>query len=404
MTQTWLSSVLGQEIIELAGTFPDALTGVTKLRAKFPEVSPELITAAMTQARLREKLFNRWAIDAQSFLLTQEGLEQASRPLVSKFRSEWVSEKFGKDLHILDLTCGLGFDALAFARAVHQVTCYEIDDEIAEMARHNLAGLPVTVITADVTKVKLPADYDLIFIDPARRDPQAARKSDGSAIRIFDPARWSPSWDFIASLTNQKPVLVKVAPGIDDESIKDWDVQWISADGDLVEAMLSWPGSGKRLATILNSQMSTPIQVEGGSKTSAQQLGRWLVVPDAALIRAGALTPIAQRINGGLVNEHIAWLTSDDAEAVESLVRENLEHSMVFEIVKITTLNEKVLTKALAEFPASALTIMTRGVTINVEALRRKVFKNKERTSPELILAVYREDSGPVALICRRIA
>ncbi len=403
MTQTWLSSPLGQEIIELAGTFPDALTGVTKLRLEFPEVSPELITAAMTQSRLREKLANRWTIDAQSFLLTQEGLEQASRPLVSEYRANWVTAKFGRPVHVLDLTCGLGFDALAFARAGHKVTCYEIDEEVAEMARHNLAGLPVTVITADVTKIKLPADYDMIFIDPARRDPQAARKSDGSTIRIFDPARWSPSWDFIMGLTNQKPVLVKVAPGIDDDSIKDWDAQWISADGDLVEAMLSWPGSGKRVATILNSQMDTPIQVEGGSKTPAQQLGKWLVVPDAALIRAGALTPIAQRINGGLVNEHIAWLTSDDAKAVDTLVRENLEHSMVFEIVKITTLNEKVLTKALAEFPASALTIMTRGVTINVEALRRKVFKKKERTSPELILAVYREDSGPVALICRRI-
>ena len=403
MTQTWLASPIGQEIIELASSFPDALTGVTKLRTKFPEVTPDLITAAMTQARLREKLVNRWGIDPESWLLTQEGLEQASRPLVSKFRAEWVSEKFGKSIHILDLTCGLGFDAMAFAKAGHQVTCYEIDAEIAEMARHNLAGLSATVITADATKVELPDEYDLIFIDPARRDPQAARKSDGSTIRIFDPQRWSPSWDFIVGLGQHKPVLVKVAPGIDDESIKDWDAQWISADGDLVEAMLSWPGSGQRIATILNSQAGKSTQIAGGTKTPAHPLGKWLVVPDAALIRAGALTPIAERIKGGLVNEHIAWLTSNDAEAVESLVHDNYEHSMVFEIAKVTTLNEKVLTKALAEFPASALTIMTRGVTISVEALRRKVFKKQERTNPELILAVYRENSGPVALICRRI-
>ena len=403
MTQTWLASELGQEIIELAATFPDALNGVTKLRAKFPEVTPDLITAAMTQARLREKLSDRWGIDAGSLLLTQEGLEQASRPVVSQYRANWVSEKFGSGIHVLDLTCGLGFDAMAFAKAGHRVTGYEIDSEIADMARHNLAGLSATVVTGDATKVQLPAEYDLIFIDPARRDPQAARKSDGSTIRIFDPKRWSPSWDFITSLSQEKPILVKVAPGIEDESIKDWDAQWISADGDLVEAMLSWPGSGQRVATILNSKTGGNTQVEGGIKTSAQQLGKWLVVPDAALIRAGALTPIAQRINGGLVNEHIAWLTSSDVHAIDSLVHDNQEHSMVFEIAKVTTLNEKVLTKALVEFPASALTIMTRGVTINIEALRRKVFKKKERTNPELVLAIYREDSGPVALICRRI-
>jgi hypothetical protein len=253
------------------------------------------------------------------------------------------------------------------------------------------------------------SDIDVVFVDPARRDPLAARKADGSSYRIFNPDGWSPSWSFIQKLAERVPVLAKVAPGIGDESLGAWDCQWISADGDLVEATASsgdtglHSATGLRSATLLSSSATKPTLVAGGQATAASPLGQWLVIPDPALIRASALDYLATEINGGLVNEHIAWLTSADEASVLSIVGLDPSPATILQIQAVLPVNEKLIAQEIAHYETSGLTIMTRGVTINVDALRKKVFKKKAPGAAELVLAIYREDPHNVALLCRRV-
>jgi len=417
----WLASDEGQSRIEEATHIADALTAITRLRKTHSNIEPNRITQAVSQSVLRKKLEDRWTIAGADFLLTEDGLEQASRPLVSRYRAQWIKDHFGSNAHVLDMTCGLGFDALAMTQAGLRVTCLERDETIAAMAAFNLRNTLARVVHADATDFLVDSDIDVVFVDPARRDPQAARKSDGSSYRIFNPDDWSPSWSFIQELSQRVPVVAKVAPGIDDDALGTWDCQWISADGDLVEALATSVrtglgsdtgrhsdtgrrnDTGRRSATLLGSSAPEPLLIPGGHSTPPTSLGQWLVIPDAALIRASALDFLAARINGGLVNEHIAWLTSADGTAVQSLIGLDPAPATLLRIEAVLPVNEKLIAREVARHETSGLTVMTRGVTLNVDELRKKVFKKKTPGAAELVLAIYREDPNNVALLCRRV-
>ena len=174
MSISWLSSPIGQGVIKSAREHLDPLVAITSLRKQYSQIDPDLISQAFTQAQMQQRLEARWGTSAFELLLTEDGISQATRPAVARYRAEFISSKFGANAHVLDLTCGLGFDAREFARYGLRVTGVEIDSEIAEYAQHNLNEFGVTVHCADAADFVIPDDVDVVFVDPARRDPNAA--------------------------------------------------------------------------------------------------------------------------------------------------------------------------------------------------------------------------------------
>ncbi len=77
---------------------------------------------------------------------------------------------------VLDMTAGLGVDAFAMARKGCHVTAVEIEPHTAEVLRHNVKALDlddaVEVVEANSVEWLMDSDrkFDVIFIDPARRD------------------------------------------------------------------------------------------------------------------------------------------------------------------------------------------------------------------------------------------
>lgn len=399
---SWLQSPTGQSVILAARSFSDSLIGIPALRKQFAEIAPELISAAFGQAQMQVRLESRWGTSATGLLLTDAGISQATRPQVARYRADFVSQKFGKNAHALDLTCGLGFDAREFARHGLRVTGVEIDPEIAQLAEHNLKQFDVVVHCADANVFEIPNDVDVVFVDPARRDPSAAKDSLGNTKRIFNPSQWSPSWETINKISQNHPVIAKVAPGIDKAELMNWDARWISSDGDLVECFLSSNGTGIRAAVLLDSENDKVFEVLGDSVTETAPLGDYLVIPDPALIRASALDSVARMCNGGLVNEHIAWLTSSDTEAVADLSEHSPNLASVLRIESRFKFSDKQLAANLKGIEATGVTVMTRGMQLDVEAIRKTAVKASSSGTKELIIAIYRDDAGPQALICRR--
>jgi hypothetical protein len=197
-------------------------------------------------------------------------------------------------------------------------------------------------------------------------------------------------------------VIAKVAPGIDKADLADWDARWISADSDLVECFLSSSGTGIRAAVLIDSKKDLSIEVNGDSVTNTAPIGNFLIVPDLALIRASALDAVAQVCNGGLVNEHIAWLTSDDVSAVSDLANQSPSLASVLKIESHVKFSEKQLVASLKDVAASGVTIMTRGMQLDVEVIRKLAVKATISGGQELVIAIYRDDAGPQAFICRR--
>lgn len=351
---------------------------------------------------MQHRLELRWEISANDLLLTEDGISQATRPDVARYRAEFFVKKFGANAHVLDLTCGLGFDSRELARAGLRVSGVEIDPEIAKYARHNLMQFGVEVHCADAATFEIPSDVDLIFVDPARRDPNAAKDSLGNTKRIFNPSQWSPSWDTIGEIAKSHPVFAKVAPGIDKAELTDWDARWISSDGDLVECFLSSSGTGIRAAVLLDSKNDLCFEVLGDTVTAAAPLGNFLVVPDLALIRASALDAVAKLCNGGLVNEHIAWLTSSDSDAVAELSKHAPSLANILRIESHFKFSGKQLAANLKGVELSGVMVMTRGMQLDVEAIRKLAVKASSSGNQELVIAIYRDDAGPQTLLCRR--
>ena len=98
--------------------------------------------------------------------------EQASDEAVARFHASLV----GEDERCADLTGGLGIDAMTIAAKCRSMDAYELDSDKSAALRHNAAvmGLEnMRVLPAgDSLRILAEGDdsYDVIFIDPARRD------------------------------------------------------------------------------------------------------------------------------------------------------------------------------------------------------------------------------------------
>jgi SAM-dependent methyltransferase len=378
------------------------LIAIPALRKQFSEIRPDLISLAFGQAQMQLRLESRWGGSVADLLLTDDGISQATRPEVARYRAEFITKKFGANAHVLDLTCGLGFDSLEFARHGLRVTGVEIDSEIVEYARHNLSPFAIEVHCADASGFAIPNDVDVVFVDPARRDPNAAKDSKGNTKRIFNPSQWSPSWETINEIAKAHPVIAKVAPGIDKAELSDWDARWVSSNGDLVECFLISAGTSIRSAVLIDSEKNLSIEIMGDSATATAPLGDYLVVPDPALIRASALDAVAQLCNGGLVNEHIAWLTSADSTAISELHKHSPSLANILRIESHFKFSEKQLVASLKDVALSGVTVMTRGMQLDVEVIRKAAVKASSSGNQELVIAIYRDDAGPQAVLCRR--
>lgn len=395
---------MGQEVISAARESRDPLRAVPALRKTYPEIPVELISQALSQAGLQLRLEERWGVPAHNLLLTDDGISQATRPVIAKYRADEIVKKFGRNAHVLDLTCGLGFDSREFARAGLNVSAIEINPTVAEFACHNLADYEIAVSCADATTFPIPADVDVVFVDPARRDPQGSKTALGQAKRIFNPQLWSPSWDAINEIASRFPVVAKVAPGMDKFEIGNWDAKWLSSGGDLLECFISSPGTGTRAAVLIAAQSGDYLEVAGESATRTQSVGSYLVIPDPALVRASALSPLAELIDGGLVNEYIAWLTTDNETGVNQMLQQDPQFGSALQIESAFKYSDKELLARVREIPAAGITIMTRGMQLDVKAIRKSLVKVTAPGNQELIVAIYRDDAGPQALLCRRVS
>ncbi|MGW4195396.1 THUMP-like domain-containing protein [Streptomyces sp. NPDC005004] len=343
---------------EVRGTAPaDELAVATRLRRTHPV---ELVSAALGQARLRQRAAAKFgAEDAERMFFTPNGVEQSTRTSVAAYRAERM-RALGVT-SVADLCCGIGGDALALARAGIRVLAVDRDPLTAAVARANAEALGldslIEVRETDVTEVDT-AGYDAVFVDPARR---------GGRGRIFDPEAYSPplSWAVAAARTAPRAAL-KIAPGIPHEAVPaEAEAEWISDAGDVKEAVL-WFGTGAPggvRATLLPGPRS--LEGRGLPDPAVRPVGRYLYEPDGAVIRAHLVAEVAEDLAGGLLDETIAYLTSDTLRPTP--------YATAYEITDQLPFNLKKLKALLRERQVGTLTVKKRGSAVEPEELRRKV-------------------------------
>jgi SAM-dependent methyltransferase len=372
----WLLTDDGQALLTRATEVYDVHAGDpvrTAAALRKGDVAPEQAAAALTQVDLRHRAAAKFGADAARMYFTPDGLEQATRTRVATHRAARVA--MAAPSSVLDLGCGIGGDLVAFARAGLTVAGVDADPLRVEVARANLAalGLGGAVQVASAEELDL-SGFGVVFADPARRT---------DAGRVFDVEGWSPPWSFVETLLT-RPACVKVAPGIPHQLVPDGvEAEWVSDDGDVKEASLwsSYLATARRRATVIRGGgMVSLTEEDDPGDTTVRPVGRCLYEPDGAVIRAGLVTAVAAGVHGGLVDEHIAYVTSDEAFSTP--------FAKSYEVLAELPYKEKHLKAALRERGIGRLTIKKRGVDVVPDQLRKRLDLHGEQEATIVLTRV----------------
>ncbi|NEB31484.1 methyltransferase domain-containing protein [Streptomyces sp. SID14446] len=357
---------------EVHGTEPaQELAVATRLRREHPA---ELVSAALGQARLRQRAVAKFGSeDAGRMFFTPNGVEQSTRTSVAVHRAERLRALGVRS--VADLCCGIGGDAIALARAGIRVLAVDRDPLTVAAARANADALGladlIEVRETDVTEVDT-AGYDAVFVDPGRR---------GGRGRIFDPESYSPPLSWAVGAAVKAPVAaLKVAPGIPHEAVPaEAEAEWISDGGDVKEAVL-WFGTEPGLvrATLLPGPRA--LRGRGLPDPAVRAVGRYLYEPDGAVIRAHLVAEVAEDLDGGLVDETIAYVTADELRPTP--------YASAYEITDRLPFNVKKLKALLREREVGVLTVKKRGSAVEPEELRRKVKPQGPRSATVFLTRV----------------
>ncbi|MEU7899477.1 SAM-dependent methyltransferase [Nonomuraea sp. NPDC049152] len=375
------------EAVELAGA--DPVVAATRLRRTYDAA---LTSAALTQAKLRERGRAKFGDDAALMYFTPHGVEQATRREVAEHRARRLTLLNSEGPRVVDVCSGIGGDLIALARAGCSVDAVDTDPLTVAVALANVDALGlsdrVTVRTADAADVD-PASHDVLFADPARRTARG---------RTFDPNAYSPAWPVILGLLDRAPAAcLKVAPGIPYEFVPEGaEAEWVSFRGEVKEVTL-WtgalasavePGAAgfTRRATLLPGGSTLTAT---GAQAPVGPMGRYVYEPDGAAIRAHLVAEVAAMVNGRLADPLIAYVTGDDPVETAWASRYEVDEVMPFSVKKLRA--------ALRARQVGNVTIKKRASAVDIERLRSDLRLSGDKSA---VVILTRIADRPSMLIC----
>jgi SAM-dependent methyltransferase len=375
-TFRWLLTDDGQALLTRATAAEGTALQVQK-QLREPATADQ-VAAALGQVELRRHAVAKLGDDdAGRMYFTRDGLEQATRTAVARHRAARVA--FGGP-SVIDLTCGIGGDLVAFARAGLTAAGVDLDPLRVEIARANLAALDLggAVQVGDATTLDV-SPFATAYADPARR---------GARGRTFHADAWAPPWTFVETLLTGH-ACVKVAPGIPHTLVPDGvEAEWVSDAGEVKEAALWSPALAtvSRRATVIGRGGLATLTEEDDPGADVGGVAGFLYEPDGAVIRAGLVTAVAAGVQGHLLDRKIAYVTSDAAF--------HTPYARSYRVVEELPYRERALRAALRERGVGTLTIKKRGVDVAPEQLRQRLDLHGEVTATLVLTRVGGEGTA----------
>ena len=387
-TLSKLLSPDGQALLAALPPYDEKIAMALAMRLRDEGVDPDLAAAALTQSRLRAKARAKLGDFADGMLFTADGVEQATRLLVAALHARrYLAAGVTK---VADLTCGVGADALAFAGVGLRVLATDLDPTTAALARVSLRAFPeAEVRCADGLSLDLAAEgVDGVYADPARRTRGGQR--------IFDPSAYAPPLDAVWALRAQVPAVgIKVGPGIPHNGLPSGaETQWVSVDGDVVEAGLWFgplaPDGPGRSALVLSTRGGATLSrvLRSGSPVGSHAagpapedpapvgaVGSYLYEPDGAVIRAGLVAQAAAELGGRLVDPTIAYVTTDQPAPATAVDPASGQAPIAtgYRVLDVMPFGVKRIKAYLRERNVGRVAIKKRGTAVTPEALRAQL-------------------------------
>lgn len=379
----WLASPAGVSVCEeMASRTPaDTPAAIAHWRER---LSAGLVAAAWHQVTWRRAAAVKFS-RASLMLMDRVSLEQATDELIARHKARRFT---GYD-RVADFCCGMGGDSLALG-AVAPLTAVDRSAIRTFMARHNaqIYGAAIEVLEADARSARISAAA--IHIDPDRRSggPRTTRLES-----------YSPDLATLQDLVRHyHHAAIKISPGADFNDLPfPAELELISHRGECKQAVL-WTGGlaqAHRRATLLPSGESLSAATEAElawPESSPPRVGQYIFEPDAAIIRANLVAPLARRFGLAPVDARIAYLSGPDL-LLSPLMS-------CFHILEVFAWSRTAARRVLAEHDIGSLDIKTRGFAAAPEQLLGRL---KARGANHATLLLTRIAERPTAVLARRM-
>ncbi|MFV9633604.1 class I SAM-dependent methyltransferase [Mycobacterium neumannii] len=364
-----------RETATLRLTGKTLVADIASARERFGNRAAVLVETTLLRRKAAAKLSH-----PDGWLFTDEALQQATAEPVARHRARRLS---GARVH--DATCSIGTELAALRESADLVIGSDIDPVRLAMARNNVDG--VDLCRADALR---PVTHDtVVVLDPARRS--AGR-------RRFDPRDYAPPLDELLDVYRRYDTVVKCAPGIDFDAVRrlgfDGEIEVTSLAGSVREACL-WSGEltergVRRRASLLDT--GEQVTDDEPDDCAVAPVGKWIVDPDGAVVRAGLVRHYAARHGLWQLDPDIAYLSGD---RLPPAVRG-------FEVLDEVAFSERRLRQVLSARDVGAVEILVRGVDVDPDALRPRL---RLRGSQQASVVITRLGTGgasrATAFICR---
>ncbi|MEV7585305.1 SAM-dependent methyltransferase [Streptomyces erythrochromogenes] len=277
-----------------------------------------LVSAAREQVRLRRRAAAKYGEYAARLYFTPDSVELSSHLTVSEYKLDRVLHELG--VVLIDAMClGSGADALVLGWS-HHTDAVDADPLTVEIAKANRPGMHEPMLYPRCEDVReFDSQGEAVFIDLMR--PDGPDRLD----RTSDPEAYDPplSWALDRVRTTGYG-WVRLAPGIADRvppgTLAGADeVEWISHEGRIQEAVV-WFGLDARRAPAQLPVRRATVLPSGASLLGRRDLpapdvrpfGRYVYVPDPAVVHARLVGELARHIGGGLLEAGGCLVTSDE--------------------------------------------------------------------------------------------
>lgn len=352
-----------------------------RLRQEFPEY---LVRAAMTLRDLRRRAATKFKL-ADQLWLDRVGLEQCTSQLVADYKARRFSGL------VWDYCSGMGSDAAALAQRGCAVITVDADPACSLRTRWNAEvlapGHPPTCVCAKVEE--LTDRTGLLHVDPDRRVNHATR-----AVRIED---YVPRLDQLQRWTQEfAGGAIKLSPAANfGGKFAAAEIELISVHGECKEATV-WFGqlAGEKSwrATALPSGETLagePME----AVADIRPLGRFLFDPDPAIVRAGLVDLLAERLGLARLDAAEEYLTGD------SLVESAFVRA--FEVQAELSNNPKEVRAFYRTSNVGQLEIKCRHIPVDVDRLRKQLTLTGDQPG---VLIFARVSGKARAVVARRVS
>ncbi|MEL7148771.1 MAG: class I SAM-dependent methyltransferase, partial [Bacteroidota bacterium] len=282
------------------------------------------ITLLAEQIQSRRKAKNKlpkWYNTSGIVFPPPLSLEQASSEETGKYKADMLAEKGQK---LLDLTGGMGIDSSFFAEVMQQVTYVERQPNLVSCFEHNsrLMGIDncqyIAADGLDYLQQVVKNEYDVIFLDPARRDDQ---KNKVIALDQCEPDV-SQLWQEL--LEKSPTVMIKLSPMLDITHTiaalgKVSGVHVVAVENECKELLfvLERGFDGEAKIYTINIQ-KTDKQTFSFNRSEEQAAvaglggeGLFLYEPNASVLKSGAFKVTASKMGLLKMHEHTHLYLSD---------------------------------------------------------------------------------------------